>query len=443
MPFLNRVAAQARRTAVTTTVVAIAVAASLALTGSTVRLAATTANPVTPGSVSGYGFDQCQAPSQAAMTAWHKYSPFRAAGIYLSGSLRYCHDQPNLTPTWVHTQLAAGWRLLPIHLGRQASCTTVARYQTKKINANPADSYAEARAQGVAEAKVAVAAARNVGIPRRSTLFYDLESFDINKSGCRYSALWFLGAWTNQLKASGYASGVYSSAATGIKMLDDARVAPKNPVPLPDFIWIADWNDKRDTASTYIRSDGWPGRRIHQYRGGHDETYGGVTINIDSSVLDLHGFPSCSQANTDRSTYRYTTPDIRRDLVTPLQCQLKKNGYYPHTVTGAWNSATSTAVIAFQNHVSHPTATHFSRADWVALLSAGSSRTTLQRGSKGLDVVRAQRALNAATSKSLTITGVFDDRTYWATISYQTATGIQTTGRIGPTTWRFLTAGRW
>ena len=49
---------------------------------------------------------------------------------------------------------------------------------------------------------------------------------------------------------SGYASGFYSSAASGIRMLDDARVAPGNPITLPDQIWIADWNGKANTSSS-------------------------------------------------------------------------------------------------------------------------------------------------------------------------------------------------
>jgi hypothetical protein len=221
-------------------------------------------------------------------------------------------------------------------------------------------------------------------------------------------------------------------------------VNPENKAPLPTYIWIADWNGKKDTTSTYIRADGWPGRRLHQYRGGHDETYGGVTINIDSNVLDLHGFPPCSTTNVNRSTYRLSTPDIRRDLVVPLQCLLKKNGFYPGTVTGAWNTATNTAVAKFQDSVNHTgNGRLFSRSDWVSLLADGNSGALIAKGSTGPDVLRAQRALNAATSKQLALTGRFDDRTYWATISYQDATGIPTTGKIGPTTWRFLSFGKW
>jgi len=436
--------ASLRRAGTTTTLGAAALAAALVLAGSSPQLApVATSTPVTPGPITGYGFDQCETPSQTAMSAWHKYSPFRAVGIYMSGALRYCRDQPNLTPTWVHNQLAAGWRLLPIHLGRQANCTTVERYQTRRISADPTNNYAKARAQGVSEAKSAITAATNLGIRHWSTLFYDLESFDTSKTSCRVSALSFLDGWDDQLKSSSFHSGVYSSAATGIKMLDDARVDPDNRFSLPTYIWIAEWNDKRTTTSTYVRADGWPGRRLHQYHGGHDATYGGVTINIDSNYLDLHGFPTCTRDDVNRSSYRYTTPDVSRDLVTPLHCQLKKNGYYLHTVTDAWNTWTTSALNAFQKKVSHPIGNRVSRADWVALLSAGTSGAEISRGDSGAEVSRAQRALNAATSKGLIVNGVFGSSTYWATISYQRAVGIPATGRIGRWTWSYLTAGKY
>ncbi len=422
--------------------VAALAATMLATTSASPRLVATSSNPVTPGPISGYGFDQCEAPSQAAMTAWRKHSPYRAAGIYISGKLRFCQEQKNLTPTWVRTQLAAGWRLLPLHVGRQASCTTRERYLPMRINANPTNNYVEARKQGRAEAKNAVYAARALGIRTGSTLFYDLEAFDASQTKCRQSALWFLGAWTNALKEADYVSGVYSSAASGIKALDDARVTPGNPIPMPHQIWIAEWNNERTVESDYVRPDGWRGRRIHQYRGSHDETYGGYTINIDSNILALHGFPTCGAKSVNRSTYRLTTPDIRRDLVTPLQCMLKKNGYYPNTVTGAWNTQTTTAVKAFQAKVGHAQGTYFKQGDWVALLSAGTSKATIKLGSTGPDVVRAQRALNAATTAHLVITGRFDAATYYATKSYQKAVGVQTTGAIGSVTWRFLNYGK-
>ena len=57
---------------------------------------------------------------------------------------------------------------------------------------------------------------------------------------------------------------------------------------LPDQIWIARWDVPANTSTSYIREDGWlPGGRMKQYQGGHDETWGGVRINIDRNYLDL------------------------------------------------------------------------------------------------------------------------------------------------------------
>ncbi len=118
-------------------------------------------NRVTPGSFTGYGFDQCTAPTQKAMDAWLTSSPYWAVGIYISGDSRACTSQPNLSPTWVGTQLANGWRLLPITLGPQASCTTRERYLHQvRINPSPAGSYAAARSQGRAEAAKTIGAAQ-------------------------------------------------------------------------------------------------------------------------------------------------------------------------------------------------------------------------------------------------------------------------------------------
>lgn len=437
--------------------------AVVAVTRYTDRLdeAAASPNPITPGNFTGYGFDQCEAPSQAKMTAWRKSSPFRSAGIYISGSLRFCQKQTYLTPTWVRTQLAAGWRLLPIHLGAQASCTTRDRYQKNKISADATDSYARARNQGRAEARVAVAAAQRLGIVPRSTLYYDLEAFNPRIASCRLSSLWFLAAWTNQIRSMGYVSGVYSSAASGIKILDDARVTPGNKFALPDQVWIADWNNKADTNSTFIRKDGWPGARIHQYQGGHNETWGGVTINIDRNYLDLRGQaetkptistpegsklvdPKCTTAAINKTGYLLTSPTQRQDLMVPLQCLLKKHGLYDRSVTGGWNPKTTLGVKAWQAKVKHPVQRAFTRSDWVSLLSAGNGGSTVKAGTRGADVIRAQRALNAAGSAKLKITGVYDTATKNAIVAYQLRRKIKPAeGIVARLTWASFTAGRW
>ncbi|MDQ3481480.1 MAG: DUF1906 domain-containing protein, partial [Actinomycetota bacterium] len=121
-------------------------------------------NRVTPGNFTGYGFDQCVAPTQTAMDSWLTSSPYWAVGIYISGDSRGCPTQPNLTPAWVSTQLGNGWRLLPLTVGPQAWCTTRERYlQQVRIRPDPTTNYAEAREQGREEAAKTVTAAQVLG----------------------------------------------------------------------------------------------------------------------------------------------------------------------------------------------------------------------------------------------------------------------------------------
>ena len=183
-------------------------------------------NPVTPGDFTGYGFDQCLTPTQDKMDAWLRSSPYLAVGIYISGDSRACRNQPNLTPEWVSTQLARGWKLLPITLGPQASCQPrFPRYDDDfTISPKPGSSgtYYQARKMGQNSAVETVEDAQRLGLTKGSTLWYDLEGFDLGNNRCRESALWFLHAWVSKVEQLGYASGVYSSAGSGIRALDDA-----------------------------------------------------------------------------------------------------------------------------------------------------------------------------------------------------------------------------
>lgn len=287
---------------------------------------------VMPGSFTGYAFDACQAPSQEEMDVWRERSPYWGVGIYTSGENRYCDVQVHLSPAWVAEQARKGWRLLPLHVGLQAACTNVDRWE--KISADPADNYAEARSQGRSAAREAAAAARYYGIGKRSTLWYDLEHFDISRTDCRESALSMLSAWTRKLHDLGFRSGFYSSASSGIRMLDDARLDRSDSYTLPDQIWIADWNSRANTRTEFISDEGWRQARVHQYTGGHDETYGGVTVNIDSNFMDV-GRGSVAPrpgrhcgVRIDFPSYRSLNRGDRHRQVAAAQCFLRQQGHY-------------------------------------------------------------------------------------------------------------------
>lgn len=419
-------------------------------------------NPVTPGDYTGLGFDQCLAPEQYKMDAWLASSPFRAVGIYTSGASRGCRSQPNLTPTWVATQLAKGWRLMPITLGPQASCSPhFPRYGNDPvINAktNAQGQYAKAAEQGAAEAGTAVAAAQALGIVPGSTLWYDLEAYDNTNTACRESALSFLSAWTQQLHALGYVSGVYSSAGSGIKALDDARVLRPGAFTLPDHIWIARWDNQANTSTSYIRSDGWlPGRRVKQFQGGHNETWGGVTINIDRNYLDLRSItptttpppapaPRCGGTPVDRTNYprlkapsRGKAPDP--SAVATLKCFLKEQGTFKGRTKGAWSERLTKSVFKWQRKVGLKRTAMFSRSAWMTLLAAGAT-PVLNLGSGGEDVRRVQRTLNAASPKyKLAVSGVYDAATQAAVADWQAKNGIGEGGVVGAASWAELQKG--
>jgi len=416
-------------------------------------------NPVTPGSYTGLGFDQCHAPGQSAMDAWLAASPYRAVGIYISGASRGCRDQPNLTPTWISTQLTNGWRLLPITLGPQAACNpSFPRYGSDPVistKLNSAGVYQKAFNQGSAEASTAVAAAQALGIVPGSTLWYDLEGYDVTNNACRESSLYFLSAWTQQLHALGYVSGIYSSAGSGIKSLDDARVTRPGTFTLPDQIWIARWDGQANTSTTYIRSDGWiPGRRVKQFQGGHNEKWGGVTINIDRNYLDLgSSAPTgpapdqhCHGTQVDFANYPRLKAPSKGQVPNPgqvsvLKCLLKEQGLFHGKIKGAWSGRLTKSVYAWQRRTGLGRTAMFSRRAWMTLLSAGPT-PVLNLGSTGEDVRRVQRALNAASSKQkLAVSGSYDTITQAAVVAWQAKHGIAENGVVGAASWAGLQAG--
>jgi hypothetical protein len=221
----------------------------------------------------GLGFDACATPSTKTMTAWGA-SPYRVLGVYVGGANRAC-SQPNLTATWVATQLEAGWRLIPTYVGLQSptsSCTSCAKLSSSR-----------ATTQGTEDAEDAVEQAQSIGIVAGNPIYFDMESYSPTTSASR-ATLTFLAAWTARLHALGYISGVYSSGASGIAdIAGEAGLGYETP----DDLWTANWNGQANTVDPYIPSSDWADhQRIHQYSGAHNEIYGGVTINIDSDYID-------------------------------------------------------------------------------------------------------------------------------------------------------------
>lgn len=223
----------------------------------------------------GEGFDACTAPGLSTMNAWRSASPYRTVGVYIGGSARGC-AQPNLTADYLRSLATSGWSALPIYVGRQAPCSAFASKITPGAEAQ----------QGAEAALDAVARARALGLGAGSDIYYDMESYTTG-GACSASVLAYLTSWTQTLRANGYSSGVYSSVSTGIRDLSSAVGRPG--FVAPDKIWLARWSGTPSIYghAPYVADNQWaPYSRVHQYRGGHVETWGGVSVNIDSNRVD-------------------------------------------------------------------------------------------------------------------------------------------------------------
>ncbi len=220
----------------------------------------------------GLGFDACHAPSSSQMSAWLS-SPYRAIGVYIGGENAACLGG-NLSTSWVNTETAAGWHVIPTFVGLQAPSNSCGCAPIKP---------AQAAAEGAADADRAVAGAQSVGISPGSPIYDDMEYY--GRGGTNTTAvLAYLAAWTTRLHADGYLSGVYGNADSAIA---DLASRYGTSYVEPDEIWFAEWNGRHSTNTSYVPAAEWAShQRIHQYSGGNNQTYGGVTINIDGNYVD-------------------------------------------------------------------------------------------------------------------------------------------------------------
>jgi hypothetical protein len=235
--------------------------------------ASSAATQARAGVYTGYAFDACSAPSIASLQAWAA-SPYRGVGIYIGGANRAC-KQSNLNVTWVQTTLSLGWSLLPLYVGLQAPC--VSESGLAKIST----SVTAAATQGRTAADDAAANAESLGLPGGSPIWLDLEGYRLGNATCTKAVQSFVAGWNDELRGQGFVPGVYGSAASTIRDVGNGGSPP-------DLVWIANWNGVESVfGDPYVSDSLWPDhQRVHQYKGGHKETYGGVTINIDSSVVD-------------------------------------------------------------------------------------------------------------------------------------------------------------
>jgi hypothetical protein len=284
----------------------------------------------------GVGFDICSTPSTTKMSAWGS-SPYRAIGVYIGGTNMAC-SQPNLTAAWVSQESSAGWHLVPIYVGLQApsndcGCSGIAS--------------SSATSEGKAAASDAIAHAQAIGLGAGNPIYFDMEGYNRTTSNTK-AVMSFLSAWTSGLHASGYLSGVYSSADSGIGDLA-ARVGTSYPEP--DDIWIARWNGAKNTSDPNLSGSVWANhQRLHQYRGDHNETYGATTMDVDSDYLD--GATAAAGFGTGPVTTIASAPSLSAAPQANGNVNLRPS--WSGVSVSAWQvlaGTTPTSMSAVTNHV--------------------------------------------------------------------------------------------
>jgi hypothetical protein len=229
----------------------------------------------------GKSLDSCTAPSTAQMSAFWSNTPYSGWGIYIGGEDRAC-GQPNLTAAWVTSVTNQGWHLLPLWVGPQNPCVPGFDHFSTSTST--------AYSQGETQAKAAYNALVALGIAADSPIIYDLETGGSSTTACINATKSFVQGWVDQLAvAPAQPSGVYTSTCGGFM---DQFASIARP---PDFIDGASWDGNPSTSSMSCVSSGhWTQHQRHkQYQGGHNETWNGVTLNVDS---DCSNGPSVAQA---------------------------------------------------------------------------------------------------------------------------------------------------
>lgn len=226
----------------------------------------------------GQGFDTCEIPTLTQMQDWRGTSPYATVNLYIGGSARACGNAA-LTSAYLAQLQTQGWNFIPTWVGPQAACSGFASRMSSDATT--------AFSQGASEAYGAATAAADLSL-LNGVVYYDLEAYDTGNSNCRSAADAFISGWTAGLKTFGHRTGVYG--ATCSSAVSDFWTLAN----VPDFLWAANWflqNQYRADASVFglscLPDTMWSNhQRIRQYAGGHDESWGSTTLNIDSSVID-------------------------------------------------------------------------------------------------------------------------------------------------------------
>lgn len=297
----------------------------------------------------GQGFDACALPNVSDMQAWMNGSPYKVVNLY-GGPLHACpRGQPTIQQ--VQTLMEQGWKFIPTWVGPQSQCwgtVSAAGFSNsavvaseasgaRRIDSNPEIAYS----QGISEADAAIEWAAYLGLTKQdwsnTIIYFDLEHFndpDGSDGACIKAAQAFVNGWSSRIQQRGNLAGLYTTACTFNRY--------KDTIPPLDAVWIARFllpYRYRPDATVYgmpcISDSQWNNQqRIVQYAGGHQESWNGITLTIDSNVLDgivAVGNPAATPLPT-----RTPTPTMTH---TPLPTS---TGTITHTSETATPTSTET-----------------------------------------------------------------------------------------------------
>jgi len=230
----------------------------------------------------GHAFDKCEIPTLSQLQSWYNNGPYRAVNLYIGGISRFCSNKP-LSASYIQSIYRQGWKLIPTWVGHQAPCTKFKYPFSYNVN--------EAYQTGVDNANQASARLKEYNLSNAdgsgSIIYLDLEHFAYTAS-CSAAARAYVNGWTTRLAQLGIRSGLYSTSS-GIEANEFYNLS--TPI---NAAWIAEWYttpkfrpDETVWNLLHLSNEYWTSnQRIVQYSGGHFETWGGVSLEIDSNVAD-------------------------------------------------------------------------------------------------------------------------------------------------------------
>ena len=237
-------------------------------------------------------------------------------------------DQPELDAGWVRTQQRTGWHLLPVQVGPQASCSGYADRMSSDL--------ATAKQQGSAEAATAVATARGLGIGPGSTLYYDLEDYDLAPDDCRRAALSFLSGWTEGPARRRLRLGRLLQHRRRDHLAGPGGPGgPDGSYTMPDDIWFAWANGRADIVTDErVLSDEWDDHaRVHQYALDVTADLRRLHHDVDANWVDVGKGRSASPSpaavpwrRRGPAAVPHAAHGLARTRGRAAQCVLRKQG---------------------------------------------------------------------------------------------------------------------